>query len=189
MSAAPDRWKLAATAAAALAVNPELLGGLVLRARPGPARDAFLDVVHALVNRPVSRLPAGLDPAALTAGLDLGETLRTGREVRTKGLMARLSGTIALVPMAERMNGGTAALLAAGLDAGDAPALILLDESAEPDEAVPEALADRLAIALSLDGLAVGDVGRQPYGPDDMPRARARLEAGIDDGAALETLT
>ncbi|MEM1163073.1 MAG: VWA domain-containing protein, partial [Pseudomonadota bacterium] len=46
-----------------------------------------------------------------------------------------------------------------------------------------------LAIALSLDGLAVGDVGRQPYGPDDMPRARARLEAGIDDGAALETLT
>lgn len=183
----PDRWTLAATAAAALAVDPAGLKGIVIRDRAGPVRDALLQMLTGLIDRPIQRLPGTLDQAALSPGLDLGETLRTGREVWTKGLAERAAGGALLVPMAERMEAGLAAALASAWDGDDSAALILLDEGVEPDETAPEALVDRMAMTVSLDGVPISDIGPSPFSAEDVFHARARL-ACIYDGEAIATL-
>ena len=77
---ADPRWQLVLTALDLLAQRPSGVGGILVRARPGPVRDAF---AAALAERlPVRRLPAGADAEALDGGLDLAATLAAGRPVR-----------------------------------------------------------------------------------------------------------
>ena len=188
MIPAPDRWHLAEIAAATLAVDPKGLGGIALCDRAGPVRDAFLTRITDLSDQPMRRMPGTIDPASLSDGIDLGETLRTGKQVSAKGLLDQIASHLVVIPMAERMDGGVAAKLAMALEAEAPPTLVLLDESAEPDETAPSALTDRLAISLVLDGLRRSEVGDPAFGPDDVRTARAHLADGIDDGDALAVL-
>ncbi len=188
MNATPQPWDLALHAAAALAVDPVGLHGVCLRDRAGPVRDKFLAVLTDLIGRPVRRLPASLDARALSPSLDLGETLRTGREVRTAGLLEEAAGAVLILPMAERLDGGTASALAAAADTGTGP-LVLLDEGAEPDETAPSALTERLAISVSLEGVAWSEITEPVHADDDIRKARMLLAQGISDGDALAGLT
>ncbi len=92
----------------------------MLRARPGPVREAWLDRLRGLLpdGMPVTRLPAGIADDALLGGLDLPATLATGRPVAQAGLLARSHGGVVVVPMAERLAPGTAARIAQSLDTG-----------------------------------------------------------------------
>lgn len=188
MSTHPDRWALVATAAAALAVDPDGLHGLVLRDRPGPVRDAAQSLVAKLVKRPVRRLPGGVDAAALTGGVDLVATIGAGHRVETGNVLSRFRQTVMIVPMAERMAAGTAARLASAIDTDAAPPLLLLDESAEPDESPPEALSDRISMIISLHGMHRSCIVEPVYDREAIRRAHARLQQGISDGEAPEAL-
>ncbi|MEM9138726.1 MAG: magnesium chelatase subunit D [Pseudomonadota bacterium] len=185
----PHRWHLAATAAAALATSPEALGGLVIRDRPGPVRDALIALITELSGQTLARLPGTLDTGALIGGVDLVATLTSGTRVDMPDVLSRLGAALTLVPMAERMPQGTAAMIAARQDKGTAPPLVLLDEAAEPDEAAPEAITDRLAMAVSLDGTAHRDTGALAYGRSEVAKARKALARGIADGDAADVLT
>ncbi len=189
MSAAAEQWHLAVTAAAALAADPNGLGGAIVRARPGPARDRWVEMCSAASDRPMRRLPGSVDSGALTAQVDLGATVRAGTRIEHAGILADSSDATILIPMAERLQAGVAAHLAAGLDATDGPPMVLLDESAEPDESVPNGIGDRLAISISLDGLALGDLTQIPLEPESIAEAKTRLVAGLDDGDSLIALT
>lgn len=165
-------WSDALLAARLLAADPHGLGGAVVRAGPGPVRDRWLDRLREALgpDRPWRRMPPGIGDERLLGGIDLAATLSAGRPVAQAGLLAEAEGGVIVVPMAERLEPGTAARLAAALDTGragpdGAPArfgLILLDEG-EGDEAVPAALADRLAFRLDLRGLRASDAdGTEP---------------------------
>lgn len=177
MTTAGDaRWQLALTAAALLGTAPNL-GGILVRARPDPVRDAFAEALG--VTR---RLPASADAEALDGGLDLAATLAQGRQVNRAGLLAELGDAILVVPMAERLPPALAARLAAALDTTPLR-LVLFDESeAGSDEHVAPALADRLAIHLDLSEirLPMADLlaGRPP-----LPLRRT---AGIGDTPAVD---
>jgi magnesium chelatase subunit D len=150
-SPADPRWQLALTALDLLAQQPAGIGGILVRARPGPVRDAFAEALAARL--PVRRLPAGADAEALDGGLDLAATLAAGRPVHRAGLLSEAKGGVILIPMAERLGQGLAARLAAALD--DGALLVLFDESRdEDDEYIAPALADRLAIHLDLSPLS-----------------------------------
>lgn len=153
----------AALAARLLALDPVALGGAVVRARPGPERDAWLQTLRAALpgGTLVKRCPPGIADERLLGGLDLGATLALGAPVASRGLLAEADAGVVVVPMAERMPAETAARIAlahdrgeiAGPDGSAQPArflLILLDEGVE-DEKVPPVLAERLAIHLDLD--------------------------------------
>ncbi|MEM1298374.1 MAG: magnesium chelatase subunit D [Pseudomonadota bacterium] len=199
MAPAPP-WATALLTARAVALDPAGLGGLVLRARAGPVRDRWLAYLHALLPDQIRRLPPDIADDRLLGGMDLAATLKSGRPVAQVGLLVEAHGGILLAPMAERMSPGLAARLSAVLDRGrvvaeragqaiDAPAdlgLVLLDEGAEPDEAAPAPLADRLAFHLDLTDMALGDTDETA--PPDLIDARAFLPEVRASNEAAEIL-
>ncbi|WP_353217174.1 VWA domain-containing protein [Sandarakinorhabdus sp.] len=148
-----ERWALALSAIDILAAAGNRVGGVLLRARPGPVRDAWAAALAMVL--PSRRLPGSADAEALDGGLDLTATLAAGKPVQRIGLLQQSRGQLLLVPMAERLNPALAARLATALD-DEAPILILFDEG-DPDdperERVLPALAERLAIHIDLNAV------------------------------------
>jgi magnesium chelatase subunit D len=192
-------WGDAAQALDLLAADPHGLQGMIVRARPGPVRDALLARLGAS-GKAVVRVPANVDAGRLLGGLDLERTLAMGAPVLERGLLEAADGGLLLCPMAERMAPETATALAAMLDTGrvrlerdglsaDVPAragLILLDEG-EDGETVPAILAERMAFLVDLDGLGWRDcaepVAAPPTASDAIDEEAA---AGALCGAAIE---
>jgi magnesium chelatase subunit D len=167
-----------ATALAVLAVDPMGVGGLWLRGRAGPVRDA---VVAALP--PARRIHPGIDDAALFGALDLAATLATGQAVTGRGVLGD-PGLLCLT-MAERCPPGLAARLGVAMDAGS-HGVVALDEG-DGDEAPPPALTDRLGLFLATDGLVWSDMAA--LAAPDVAQAQAALPfvtapAGIPEALA-----
>ena len=165
------------TALALLAIDPAL-GGLVVRSRAGAARDAVMAAVP-----PHTRLYPTMTAEALDGGIDVSATLGSGTLTHTRGLLAR-DGTFVLA-MAERAEPYIAARLAAMLDRLAGQTLVALDEGVD-DEALPPALADRLAFRVDLDGCALGDISAAPEWPT--PAALAKVGTPPDTAEALVVL-
>lgn len=193
----------AALAAALFAVDPMGLGGVRLLARAGPVRDRWLELLRDLLpeDTPVRRLPVHVTEDRLLGGLDLAATLRAGRPVAERGLLAAADGGILIAAMAERMRPSVAAQIAGVLDRGEVAverdgfsqvspariAVVALDEGIAGEEAPPAALLDRLALFLALDGARADDLS------SDVDRAtvalaRRRLRDTTATNDAIETL-
>jgi magnesium chelatase subunit D len=198
MSVAADPADDAAIAAALLAIDPAGLGGAVLRGRPGPARDRWLARLRGCLPAaaPVRKLPPGVPDQRLLGGLDLAASLGAGRPVAERGLLAEADGGVLIAAMAERMEPGTAARLAAVLDGGvvavardgiaaTLPArigIVALDEGADADERPPPALLDRLAFHLDA------EVPIAPAEAPDLAAARASAAHVVVPDAVLQAL-
>jgi magnesium chelatase subunit D len=195
--AGPSPAADAARAAQLLALDPAGLGGAVLRAAPGPVRDAWLKLLKASLPEaaPWRRLPLGAPDSRLLGGLDLAATLAAGRPVAERGVLADAHGGVVLLAMAERLPPETAARLSAALDAGEVavqrdglsltfPArvgIVALDEGITPEEATPPALRERLAFHLQPDALEAPPQA-------DLGDARDRLKTVTQEDAVLEAL-
>lgn len=191
---AVDRWLDATTASALLLVHPAGCGGMVIKARSSVLAERFVARLRQLAgpNRPVVKLPAGITDDRLMGGLDLARTLEIGRPVLEPGLLARADQGMVLIPGAERLSAGMAARIAMAVDrkcvsiereglGREMPArfaVVLVDESSEPDEAPPAALLDRAAFAIDLAGISYRDTDACPFDPEEIESAR-KLLAGI----------
>jgi magnesium chelatase subunit D len=191
-------WSDAMTAAALLAVLGHDLGGVLLRARPGPARDIWLQECRRLLPSgvPWRKVPLHCGADRLLGGLNLAATLRSGRPVAERGLLADCDGGVALLPMAERAEAPLLGVLCAVLDRGELLvereaiaarlparlAVLALDEGADDTEALDEALADRLALRVELDAIGVRALDDSPLDATAIGLARERLaHTYIDD--------
>jgi len=200
----PERWEGAAHAAALFAVDPVGTGGIRLRARAGPVRDAWCAFLDASLpsDMPRVRVPAGVDDGRLLGGLDLAATLQAGRRIVESGLLVAADGGLLTVAMAERLDGATAARIVESLDRGSVAleregvsrktatrfGLCLLDEGAEPDEAPPASLLDRTAFHLDLSALSLREVGEAVVSAPEIMAARERLGGIGTDERALEAV-
>jgi magnesium chelatase subunit D len=196
----------AVLAACLLAVDPAGLGGVIVRGGPSPTRDAFLALLRKLSARaPLRRMPPQIGPERLVGGLDLARTLKAGRPVIERGVLAAADGGALLLPMAERLDPQAAALIASALASRSVTidvhgqtetiparfAVVALDESRDGDDPPPAALTDRMALAIDLDREGEGE-------PDPRLARRAtarRIAAARDllteveaDGAFIEAL-
>lgn len=172
MTVMPSDWMRAQRALAALAIDPAGLGGMVIRARPGPVRQRLEDGL-AVLPLPLRRVHPGLDDIQLFGGLDVAASLAGGGLVRQPGLVARAAALV--MPMAERVPPGLTARLAGVLDGDTGHCLILLDEGADPDETAPQALTDRLAFHVDLSEIRARDALLRLPAPADMDATRAHL--------------
>jgi magnesium chelatase subunit D len=140
------------------------VAGAVVRAAAGPVRDAWLATLRALLPpaAPWRRLPSSIGDERVLGGLDLAATLAAGRPVGMAGVLAECDGGVLVVPMAERLEPGTAARLGAAIDTAEvmpvrggaaAPARLVVlafDEGEGDDPPPPRVLADRLPLMLTL---------------------------------------
>ncbi len=178
-------WARAEAALRLLRVDPSGLGGLWLRARSGPVRARFCEGLDALP-LPLRKLHPGIGDEALYGGIDLAATLTEGTLVRGAGLLE--SPAALVLTMAERCGAGLAARLALALDEGPGHALIALDEGAEPEEGLPQALADRLAFKVDLDAVGIRETGRIAVDEAALAAARRRLPKVVAPPEAVDAL-
>jgi magnesium chelatase subunit D len=169
-------------AASLLAVDPVGLGGILLRAWSGPARDDFLATLLQMfpAGTAAKKIPLNITEDRLLGGLDLAATLAHGKPVYQPGLLAQSRNALLLLAMAERISAGTAAKLAAAWDDGGPFCMVALDEGGA-DEAPPAALTDRLAFTLS-------DFGGRPASRTEIANARQRLQSVTTPAAALDQI-
>ncbi len=188
---AGSAWERAVLAVQLLAVDPAGLGGLHLRAPAGFARDALLALLRDLLpaEAPWKRVPLQIADERLLGGLDLAATLKAGRPVAERGVLAEVDGGVAVFAMAERLAPETAARIVAVLDRGEVVlardglssvtptrlAAIALDEAVEADERLPAAFAERLAFFAELGAVRHGEIGASTIDRDAIAAARASL--------------
>ncbi|MEO0973535.1 MAG: magnesium chelatase ATPase subunit D, partial [Pseudomonadota bacterium] len=182
-------WASAVGVAALLCVDPLGLGGVRLRARPGYVRDAWLRTVRELLPPTTSwqRVPANIRDDHLLGGLDLTATLRAGRAVAQRGVLAQADEGILEIAMAERLDGAIAAKICATVDSGVVtlereglasrpPArftMIALDEGElELGEAPPASLCDRLGFVVDLHNISWRDVSEGWFEAQRIAHAR-----------------
>ncbi len=192
-------WAELALAVEIFAVAPFAIGGIVLRAGPGPVRDRVCDWIKASLPAgvPPLRLPLHITEDRLLGGLSLAATLRAGRPIHEQGLLGQAHGGVLFVAMAERLERLPTSHLCAALDRGELsierdgltalvpcqPGIVALDEGIA-EEQIPAALRDRLALQLDLsdpgrfrdpDRGVRGDRGEDPAGHALSPQ-RQRVE-------------
>ena len=188
----PGPWADADLAAALLAIDPQGLGGAIVRAGAGPVREHWLQLVQGRLSSaaPLVRIPVNVGEDRLLGGLDLSATLGSGSLVIQSGLLAQAHGGVALLPMAERADPGVTAHICAALDRGviaaqreglslSAPArfgLIALDEGREDEDRVATGLADRLAFHIFLEQVGWRQVRDTVAMADVIAAARLRRQ-------------
>lgn len=184
-------WHNAVLTAALFAVDRLGLGGINLRARCGPVREAWLEGLRELLpaSSPMRRVPPQISDERLLGGIDLAETLRSSRPVAARGLLAESDGGVVVLTAAERTSAALAARIGAALDAREVvvhrdaiynvnPAqigVVMLDEGID-DEAPPQALLDRVAFHLDLDDVRLAEIADGGFDPDVVAEARRCLD-------------
>ncbi len=188
-------WQQAVQVAVLLAIDPDAMGGVRIRAAAGPVRDAWLNLLRSLMSpsRWV-RMPVSITDERLLGGLDLSATLASGRPVLQHGLLVEADGGTLILTMAERLPASTAARLTQVMDEGAVVlerdglaerratrfAVVALDEGLSEEEALSPALRDRLAFELDLRPISprrINDTDMQQMiagSIEDIVAARAR---------------
>lgn len=179
-------WARALRALTLLAIDPEGLRGLTLRARAGPVRQAF-EMALARLPGPARRIHPDLTDTQLFGGADIAATLAAGRLIQSAGL-AQTPARLVLT-MAERTPPSLAARLAQLLDQSGAHTLVLLDEGIDVDEAAPATLTERLGLHVTLDDIRHNAAPALMPTPADLMEARDRLAGVTHSPEDIATLT
>lgn len=183
-------WSDAVLAAQLFAVDPAGTGGVLVRSRAGPVRDRWLALMRASLSpaTAIHHVPLHIGDGRLLGGLDLSATLRAGRPVAERGLLAQADGGVVQVAMAERLASATTVHLTSAIDAGEIsierdgmslrlPArfgVVAFDEGLE-DEFAPAPLRDRLAFHIDLNDLPVRETEVFQMEPERIAASRDRL--------------
>ena len=176
-------WHNARLALALLTVDPGL-GGMHLRSRAGPLRDAVLS--GTAWGRQATRITPAVTDVQLFGGIDIARTLEAGRVITTPGLLHK--GGPLVATMAERLDAGLAARLSQVLDSDDAPSMVLLDEGADENEGVAASLSERVAFFVDLNGLPM-QVAQEEHVPDVVTTGSVAGVSVPDDAVKALTVT
>lgn len=200
-----QHWLAYLQLAQLLVLAPHHFGGVIVRSRSGPVRDRWLAVLEQMAKQnalsvPLRKIPNAITDENLLGGLDIESTLKQGRPILRDGLLAKCDQSIVIVPMAERIEIGVAARLAAALDHGamrverDGQSktmlcrigIVALDESIEDDEHINPKLMERCAFHIDLDGFAWRSLPDEEIDTEfchfDVSRLHTRLaEIALDD--------
>jgi len=165
-------WERAQLAITLLAIDPQRLGGLVIRARAGPAQAAMLAAVQSLDLAKV-KLQHHMTVEVLNGDIDLTASL-AGRQLVTRKSIFDCAPSLFILPMSERSAPQFSARICQALEEGRGHALLALDEGVEVGDGLPDALTDRLAFHVTLDDLALQDLS-----PMTLPRSLEDIRAAV----------
>jgi magnesium chelatase subunit D len=151
-----EQWLDALVAAACMAVAPQAIKGIQIRAEAGPLRDFWLSYYAKLVRAPIQKVPCTVEDDRLTGGIDIAASLTLGRPIQQGGLLKSTAGQTLVLAMAERLQPRTSALISQALDSEDF-SVIAFDESRDDDESIAISLSEKLPVILTLGGVSLVD--------------------------------
>lgn len=201
-SLASKHWALAEAALAAFSVAPHALGGLWVRSPPGPVRTLFLELAADWqLSGTAKRIPLHAQESRLLGGIELTQTLTSGKLHWESGLLTQSHGGVVTLAMAERVQRQTIAHVCSALDAGTltlaregmsqtVPAafgLIALDEGLE-EEQPQAALTERLGLRIDLGSLSVHDALPSDIDRANLLDAQACWTSVVLQDSLIETL-
>lgn len=172
-------WGRAITALRLLQLDPNGLGGLLLEARSGPVRDAFL----ALLPKDTLKLHPAMSQETLLGGVDVSSSLSQGALVRQTGLL-ETSNQRMILSMAERVQPLMATNIAACLDSQRGNTVIALDEHIQDEAPTPLVLTDRLAFHVSIDEVGLREI-EAPHADDQQSVLHAHVPESIIHDIAM----
>lgn len=201
---APGPWADALLASALFAIDPASMGGIAVKARSGPVRDHWFQWFKSLLpdGAPLRRVPTHADTSRLIGGLDLVATLRAGRPIAERGLLAEADGGVILLPNVERSDRQAVAQVTAAMDRGyialerdglrvKTPAVfgvIAFDEGTVPDEVAPAALTERLSFRVTFEGVSIREADIPAELVARVPAARQRFSSVVISDAIIADL-
>lgn len=163
-------WLTCLQIAQLISLAPHAFGGVIVRARFGPVRERWLGALeqiakHNGLSTPLRKIPNTISDENLLGGLDLEATITLGKPVFRPGLLSQCDQSLAIIPMAERLESGTIARIVAALDHGViqierdgygerlacAMGVAVIDEGIDEDECINPKLMDRCAFLIDLD--------------------------------------
>ncbi|WP_293576034.1 VWA domain-containing protein [Phaeobacter sp.] len=150
--------------------DPQGLGGIWLRLRHGPVREAVQNLLADLP-RKICPIHPNLEDRALFGGPDLAAMLADGQTRTTPGLAAKSS--MFVLNRAECATPRFAARLTQMMDQRT-HSIIALDEGCDGDDTPPTALTERMAFFVDLNPVSLRDLHPLLISPDCKP-------AEIDD--------
>jgi magnesium chelatase subunit D len=184
-------WSDAILAAALFAIDPIAMSGIVVKSRSGPVRDVWFATLQSFIGpgTALRRVPGSTEVGRLIGGLDLAATLRAGRPVADRGLLAEADGGIVVLPSVERAERQTIAHVAAALDRGGVaierdgfrmvvPArfgVVAFDEGIAEGEETDSTLTDRLAFCVRLQPMSIRDANVAPEFAAAVALARGKI--------------
>ena len=179
-------------AAACLALDPVVLGGIVLRTEQDETCELWLARLRGWLtsHNGWRSLPVHIDEDRLLGGVDLQATLASGRAVHMTGLLRESSGGLVLIRGAERLPPRIAALIGQAMEvaADEAFGVVALDGSRGDDEQLPPVLAERLAMHIDLRGVRPETLGASSPDVEAVAAARKRLAAVDTPHSAQQAL-
>jgi magnesium chelatase subunit D len=151
-----EQWIDAMLIAACMAVAPQAVKGIQVRAKAGPLRDYWLTYYAQLVRTPINKVPCNVNEERLLGGIDIAASLTLGTPSKQVGLLYSIPKQTLVIAMAERLHQRSAALIAQAIETEEF-GTIALDESANDDEAIATSLAECLPVILTLGDLSLKD--------------------------------
>lgn len=196
-------WQRALLAARITAIAGDRIGGVHLRARAGPVRDAWISYFTSLLPASTAwhRITPSVPLGRLIGGLDVARTLEAGRVRLEQGVLGAADGNVLLLSMAERASAEFAATIGTAMDNHGVRierhglslfqpshfTLICLDEGADDDETLRASLADRMAMRIDLSPVTWSEANQVPDAEDLSPLADWQMvELSADMDTALE---
>ncbi len=141
---------------------PDKLRGVIIKARHGASLSCFLDELKKL--HPTRTVISAAAPDdVFFGGIDISATLHAGKEVHQEGLVAKAS--MLVITSAQQMDAQKAARLVILLgDMEKAPPLILIDESTDDEDLIPDVMEHFCAFRTTLEEVHLRELAaRQPW--------------------------
>ena len=144
---------------------------ICVKASAGPSLDAWIASLEEILGQKgLLPIPPHIDLDRLVGGIDLSATLSTGRKIEKPGLLAQADGKAVLLRFQESMDAEIVSSIANAVDQSE----ILVERDGvsarhmsrfalvvvhDVDDAVPAAIADRIAIHINLEGIDIRQIG------------------------------
>lgn len=179
-------WDRSALCAVLALAQPELFGGIVIRAGASPVRQKWLEAFHRLApgDKPPVIVPASVAPDRLYASWSLARSIASGRPVQQPGLIDEAAGSTLVINMAERIDRQVAALVSAAMDENHerghvAFCALLLDESDELEAGIPDILAERVAFHVDLNAVSLRDAVPFEYSRGNIELIKSNIDKTV----------
>ena len=184
----PLRLPTAIKALSLLTIDSRNLRGLLLNGRSGPIREKFFESLHKLFSEfKFQKIHPQVLDTELFGGLDFTKTFESGKPVKTSGYLNK-NKSLVLLSMAERLETCLIGKYCSAIDTNQELCFVVSNEGTS-EEYVSQALIERIAFSISIEGLHYTDTRKIMFNLDQIELAKKNLTSIPIEENVIKSIT